>query len=520
MAPDRGRPKSMDMFANLSIKHKLTAMNLLTCCAALIVASVIFVTSEVINYKNMIIQELATIADITGNNSTAAIIFNDPRSAQEILAALRATPNIVFARISRKDGTVLAKFRGKAFEGRPVVSQDHGDLDKSGPRDGISDGSKIYDMHFLSGYIDLYAPIHFNGGIIGGIFLRSNIRQIYSVIENYIVISMAAFLLSLVIAFVLSSRMQKAISQPIFHLLATMRTVSADRDYSIRAAQHGEDELGRLIGGFNAMLEQIQSHDDSLRVARRQAEAANRAKSQFLANMSHELRTPLNAIIGFSDLMKEAFCGPLGDPKYEEYAKDINASGRHLLALINDILDLSKIEADRLELDEEDIDTAAVIRSCVVMVKERAATAGITLELELPQELPALRFEERKLKQILINLLSNAVKFTPPGGTVTIKTWSRDASGYVFQVTDTGIGIALEDIPKALSSFGQVDSTLARKYEGTGLGLPLAKSLVELGSGSLDLQSEVGVGTTVTVRFPKERIVRLPRIEATRSSAV
>ena len=505
----------MDMFNNISIKHKLTAMNVLTCCVALVVASVIFVTSEVINYKNMIIQELATIADIAGNNSTAAIIFNDQRSAEEILVALSAKPNIVSAQIVRKDGKALAKFRRGAFEARPVVSQDDDDLDKGLLRRGLSDGSKVYDMHFLGGYIDLYAPIHFNGGIIGGIFLRSDIRQIYSVIENYIVISMAAFLLSLVIAVVLSSRMQKAISQPILHLLGTMQIVSTDRNYSIRATKHGEDELGRLIGGFNTMLAEIQSHDNSLRVARRQAEAASRTKSEFLANMSHELRTPLNAIIGFSDMMKMAVCGPLSDPKYEEYTRDINNSGRHLLALINDILDLSKIEAGKLELDEEDIDTAGVIQSCIVLVKERATNGGITLKMEIPQELPALRFDERKLKQILINLLSNAVKFTPPGGTVTIKTWSRPDSGYVFQVVDTGIGIALEDIPKALSSFGQVDSKLARKYEGTGLGLPLTKSLVELGSGSLDLQSEVGVGTTVTVRFPKERIIQVPKVAAT-----
>ncbi len=384
----------------------------------------------------------------------------------------------------------------------------------------MADGSKaVYDMHFLGGYVDLYAPIHFNGGIIGGIFVRSDIRQIYSVIENYIVISVAAFLLSLVVAVLLSSRMQKAISQPILHLLGTMRIVSADRDYSIRATKHGEDELGRLIGGFNAMLTQIQSRDDSLRVARRQAEEANRTKSEFLANMSHELRTPLNAIIGFSDIMKMGALGPHGDPKYEEYSTDINDSGRHLLELINDILDLSKIEAGKLELDEDDIDTARVIQSCIVLVKERATNCGVTLKMEIPQELPALRYDERKLKQILINLLSNAVKFTPPGGTVTIKTWSRPDSGYVFQVADTGIGIALEDIPKALSSFGQVDSKLARKYEGTGLGLSLTKSLVELGSGSLDLQSEVGVGTTVTVRFPKERIIQVPRVAATGSPA-
>ena len=252
-----------------------------------------------------------------------------------------------------------------------------------------------------------------------------------------------------------------------------------------------------------------------LRIARDEAAAANRAKSEFLANMSHELRTPLNAILGFSELMGKATLGPLGNPKYEEYAKDINDSGRHLLALIQDILDLSKIEAGRLELDEEDIDVARTIRSCMVLVKERARNGGVKLKTDIPKGLPVLHADQRMLKQILVNLLSNAVKFTQPGGEVTLKAWCRPDSGYVFQVIDTGIGIALADIPTALSPFGQVEGDLNRKYEGTGLGLPLTKSLVEMHGGSMDLQSEVGAGTTVTVRFPKERIVYVSEIEAT-----
>ncbi len=253
--------------------------------------------------------------------------------------------------------------------------------------------------------------------------------------------------------------------------------------------------------------------------AKEQAEIANRTKSEFLANMSHELRTPLNAILGFSELMGNATLGPLGNPKYEEYTKDINDSGRHLLGLIQDILDLSKIEAGKLELDAEDIEVARAIRSCMVLVKERAKNGGVTLKTDLPDGLPALHADQRKLKQILVNLLSNAVKFTPAGGEVTLKAWSRPDSGYVFQVIDSGIGIALKDIPTALSPFGQVDTAMSRKYEGTGLGLPLTKSLVEMHGGSLNLQSEVGVGTTVTVRFPKERIVRVSEVKATGSPA-
>ncbi len=248
------------------------------------------------------------------------------------------------------------------------------------------------------------------------------------------------------------------------------------------------------------------AHDELL-TAKLVAEAANHAKSSFLANMSHELRTPLNAIIGFSETISRQTYGPVGSSKYLEYIDDINQSGMHLLKIINDILDLSKIEAGEADLDEEVIEVSEAVRSCLNLVKRRAKTGGVDLKCDVLTGAAPLYADELKLRQILINLLSNAIKFTPAGGEVVIKTWSRPEAGYVFQIADTGIGIALEDIPAVLTPFKQVDSDLNRKFEGTGLGLALTKSLVEMHSGSLDLQSEVGVGTTVTVRLPAERIV-------------
>jgi signal transduction histidine kinase len=239
-----------------------------------------------------------------------------------------------------------------------------------------------------------------------------------------------------------------------------------------------------------------------LKEARDSAEKANRSKSQFLANMSHELRTPLNAILGFSEIIRDEALGPINSPKYAEYAGDIHYSGRHLLGLINDILDLSKIESGESKLDIETIDMAEVAGSAVLLVGHLAEKGGIGLITQLSPELPEIMADRRKIMQILVNLLSNAIKFTEQGGSVTFTAHCERKQLLIIRIIDTGIGMALEDIPKAMMQFGQVENSHSRKYEGTGLGLPLTKCLVELHGGTLELQSEKGRGTTATVLMP------------------
>ncbi len=278
----------------------------------------------------------------------------------------------------------------------------------------------------------------------------------------------------------------------------------ADGRYYIFAQRPMPD--GGFVGTYSDITDRKKA-EGAMREARDQAEFANRTKTEFLSNMSHELRTPLNAVIGFSELMMKESLGPIGNDKYEEYVTDINTSGQHLLSLINDMLDLSKIEAGKVELIEEKFDPVEVIQSCVNMVKGQARSQGLELTTEIPDQMSSLRADQRMLKQILLNLLSNAVKFTPEGGRITVKAWSQPGSGHVFQVIDSGIGVALDDIPKILRPFTQIENFLTRKHQGTGLGLPLVKNLIELQGGYLDFQSEVGVGSIVTVRFPKERIV-------------
>jgi two-component system cell cycle sensor histidine kinase PleC len=244
-----------------------------------------------------------------------------------------------------------------------------------------------------------------------------------------------------------------------------------------------------------------------LKVARDQAETASRAKSEFLATMSHELRTPLNAIIGFSEIMMAERLGPIGTASYRDYAQDINDSGLHLLSLINDILDLSKVESGLDELHEVNIDVQEMVDAVVRLVNQRARIGSVTLEHRVSKTLPWFFGDERKLKQILVNLLTNAIKFTDTGGTVSLDCQCDQEGRHVFAVADTGIGIAENDIPKAMSQFGQVDSAFNRKHEGTGLGLPLTKALVELHGGTMELKSKVGAGTTVTLCFPATRNV-------------
>jgi signal transduction histidine kinase len=239
----------------------------------------------------------------------------------------------------------------------------------------------------------------------------------------------------------------------------------------------------------------------------REAQAASHAKSEFLAVVSHELRTPLNAIIGFSEFLKMEMFGPIGSARYKSYAEDIHSSGKHLLEVISDILDLSKAEANKLDVIEEEVHLRAAVNSCMRMLQSRATEGGVRLSTQVPSW-ALLRADERLVKQAIINLVNNAIKFTPSGGEVSVSVKCEDDGACAVSIHDTGIGIAEKDIPKVLEPFGQVESSHVRSHEGLGLGLPLVKKIIELHSGSLQIESRLGSGTTVTIRFPPERVLR------------
>ena len=258
-------------------------------------------------------------------------------------------------------------------------------------------------------------------------------------------------------------------------------------------------------------LEQAKANSDE---ARRRAEEASLAKSRFLATMSHELRTPLNAILGFSEVMKGELFGPHAVPAYKGYSSDIHASGQHLLALINEILDLSRVEAGRYELKEDAISVAHILEDCMHLLSLRAEKRDITMTEAIEPNLPRLWADERAVRQVALNLLTNAIKFTPPGGSVFVKAGWTAVGGQYISIRDTGTGIPADEIPVVLSSFGRGSMAQKNADEGSGLGLPIVKGLVELHGGSFTLKSEVRVGTEVIVIFPPERVMdSLPQIE-------
>ena len=264
------------------------------------------------------------------------------------------------------------------------------------------------------------------------------------------------------------------------------------------------------------IIEKQQDESLEMSSAKMQAESESKAKSQFLANVSHELRTPLNAIIGFSEIINSESMGPIGNEQYKEFIKDIHTSGVHLLSLINDILDFSKAEENKLQIDFEQTDLTKVIKVCMRMVSPRAEDAKVKLTEMVPNEHLIILADQKRMKQVLLNLLSNAVKFTPEGGEVIVKTWKDlDNSTVSLEVKDSGVGMAAQDLARALAPFGQIDNKLSRRYEGTGLGLPLTKKLVELMKGRFEIKSEPGLGTTIIMTFilPSNEIEANPQLD-------
>ncbi len=497
----------MARFADIPIQDKVTSIILLTSCVAILIASGVFITGDTFYSRRELVRELSTVAEITGRNSAAAVLFDDQPAAMETLSALSTMPNIITAAIVAEDGRVFATY---------AMPEAIGTLTSQGLNEQIAEDirqlrtttdSPFENARFFSRHVSVLQEIVLDGEPVGHVFLRADLSYIFERMKIQLSILAVAALISFTIAIVLSARLQKVISQPILKLADAMKLVGRDKRYSLRVMKHSNDEFGILIEGFNDMLSQIESYEDSV-AARIRAEAANRAKSEFLANMSHELRTPLNAIIGFADAMKSEVFGPLGSDRYQSYVDDIHYSGNHLLNIINDILDLSKAEAGKITLRETEFLLPATVNQALRMLREKAVGQGVTMSSELPSWEPWLRGDERLVSQVVINLLSNAVKFTEHGGRVTVSLCGDPDGRCGLRVTDTGIGIDQADLAGIRKPFVQVANAFVRKHEGTGLGLPLTDQIMQLHQGDLEIDSEIGVGTSVTAWFPTDRVLK------------
>ena len=659
----------------LSIKRKLMLITMSTSTVALLLASVGFVVYDLVAFRNQMSDDLMTQAEIVGANSMAALAFNDGPAAREILSALKARESIVAAALYAPGGALVAEYRRDGSTGRAAPARP----DASGSR-------------FQDNYLRVSHQIELHGQILGTVYVESDMQEWDARLKRYTGIVFVLILGSAIVALLLSSRLQRMISGPILGLQETMRSVSAQQSFALRAVKTNDDETGSLIDGFNAMLAEIQQRDTALqgvndnltarthelerevterlraqeelktlnatleiRVAERSAaaeqralqlaqseeahqkqsrilqsildsmsdgvivaddegslilvnpaatkmlrldgeaaspdqwaeryglylpdtvtpypmdrfplmqavkgeavadvevfaqppgvedgqwlsvnatplkdedgvlhngvaifhditvrkraaeellnaknaaEAANRAKSQFLANMSHELRTPLNAIIGYSEMLQEQ-AQDLDHPEVVPDLRRIHSAGKHLQSLIDDILDLSKVEAGKMELYIETFDVQSMVRDVVTTIQPLVARNNDTLEVTYADGLGAMRADLTKVRQILFNLLSNASKFTQQGQITLAVT--RRADWIHFRVTDTGIGMSAEQMEKLFQDFTQVDASTTRKYGGTGLGLAISRRFCRMMGGEISAVSTLGAGATFECQMP------------------
>jgi signal transduction histidine kinase/DNA-binding response OmpR family regulator len=503
-----------------TISQRLTWMNMLVCGVALVLACSAFIGYDLVTFRMTMVGNLSTQAQILGSNTISALVFDDSDSAGKTLSALKADPHILSAAVYTNQGKLFA-----AYE-----RSDSGPIPMPPP----IPVRQLESHRMKDNEIELARSLILDGRPSGVICIRSDMNALNERLKLYVVIASIVLLISLLAALAVSAVFRKSVAQPIIQLAGVAREVSLNRSYSLRVPKvHGHGEVSVLINSFNEMMAQIekgkaslqQAHDElELRVEERTAELvaaqkkveaysesvlrakedverASRFKDQFLSTMSHELRTPLNAVLGFSELLADDRYGPLTG-RQARYVNHIHTSGHHLLRLINDILDLSKIEAGRLQLTIEDVAVDQSFGEVCESLQPLVEKNEHQLIHRAPRGL-AVRADGTRFRQMLMNLLGNAIKFTPKGGRIELVAKQVDDIVRV-EVHDSGPGIPPEEKQRIFEAFHRMDQN-ERSSEGTGLGLAITRKLVELHGGQLSVESEVGAGSCFFFTLPAVR---------------